>query len=116
MKFVVATVLTALLGFTIALFLPWWSFAVTSLIVAIAVTQKPVLAFLAGFAGVFILWGTHAWIIDVTNNHVLAPKIAEVLHLGHSAMGIILVTGAVGGLVSGFAAATGSMTSALVKK
>lgn len=116
MKFVVATVLTALLGFTIALFLPWWSFAITSLIVAIAVMQKPFMSFLAGFAGVFILWGLHAWIIDTTNNHVLAPKIAELLHLGHSAMAIILVTGAVGGLVSGCAAATGSMTGMAVRK
>ncbi|BAV08205.1 hypothetical protein SAMN05421788_1127 [Filimonas lacunae] len=113
MKFLVATVLTALLGYTITLFLPWWSFAITSLIVAVAIWQKPLLGFLAGFTGVFVLWSFHAWVIDNANNHVLAPKIGPILHLGESYMTLILVTGFVGGLVSGCAAITGSFAGAL---
>lgn len=116
MKFLVATVLTALLGYTIVLFLPWWSFAITSAVVAVAVLQKPVLAFLAGFAGLFLLWGTHTWIIDNANNHIMAQRMGPVLHLGSSYIVVILVTALVGGLVSGCAAATGSMASGLVRK
>jgi len=116
MKFVVATVLTALLGFTIVLFMPWWSVAITSLIVALAVSQKPLLAFLAGFAGIFILWGTHAFIIDYNNKHILAPKVAEILHMGSSSMPIILISGIAGGLVAGCAAVTGSFSVNLTRK
>lgn len=116
MKFVVAAVLTALLGFTIVLFMPWWSVAITSLIVAIAVSQKPLLAFLAGFTGIFLLWGTHAFIIDSLNKHILAPKVADILHMGSSSMPIILVTGFMGGLVAGCAAITGSFSANLTRK
>ena len=108
MKFLVATVLTALLAFISGLFLPWWGIAVTSLLVAVLVHQKAGKAFLAGLLGVFFLWAVLAWWIDMKNNGVLSKKIASVLPLGGSAIVLILVTGIVGGLVSGMAAMSGS--------
>jgi len=108
MKFLVATLLTAVLGFISGLFLPWWCIAVTSLIVAILVHQKGWKAFLSGFLGLFILWAGLAWWIDMKNNGVLSKKIAGILPLGGSALLLILVTGLVGGLVAGFAAMSGS--------
>jgi hypothetical protein len=108
MKFLVATVLTALLGFISGIFLPWWFIAVTSLIVALLVHQKGWKAFLAGFLGLFILWAGLAWWIDMKNNGVLSHKIAAVLPLGGSSLLLIVVTGLVGGLVAGFGAMSGS--------
>lgn len=108
MKFAVATVLTALLGFAAPLFLPWWSFAITSLIIAYTIHQKPVFGFLAGFIGLFLVWGVHAWIIDRDNGHLLAQKIGPVLNLGTSPMLLVIVTALVAGIVSGMAALTGS--------
>ena len=108
MKFLVATLLTAVLGFISGLFLPWWCIAVTSLIVAILVHQKGWKAFLSGFLGLFLLWAGLAWWIDMKNNGVLSKKIAGILPLGGSALLLILVTGLVGGLVAGFAAMSGS--------
>ena len=108
MKFITAIILTALLAFISGLlsFSPWWGFAVTSLIVALLVHQKAGKAFLAGFLGLFLLWGGLAWWIDMKNNGVLSQKI--VLPLGGNSILLIVVTGVAGGLVAGFAAMSGS--------
>ncbi len=110
MKFITAIILTALLAFISGLlsFSPWWGFAVTSLIVALLVHQKAGKAFLAGFLGLFLLWGGLAWWIDMRNNGVLSQKIASVLPLGGNSILLIVVTGIAGGLVAGFAAMSGS--------
>jgi hypothetical protein len=115
MKFSVATILTLLLGFISGLFLPWWGIAITSLAVAVLVHQKAGKAFLAGFLGLFLLWGFLAFWIDMQNDHILAKKIASILPLGGNSYLLILVTGIVGGLVSGFAALSGSYLRASSK-
>ncbi|MDB5232746.1 MAG: hypothetical protein JWN76_3551 [Chitinophagaceae bacterium] len=111
MKFLIATILTALLAYAAGLFsfLPWWTFAITSFIVALAIHQTPGRAFLSGFLGLFLLWGILAMIIDYGNNHILSQKVAGVLGVGSGAL-LILITAIVGGLVSGLAALTGCYT------
>lgn len=110
MKFLVATILTAVLAFIAGLlsFSPWWGFAIASLLVAVLVHQKAGKAFLAGYTGVFLLWAGLAWWIDMKNNGVLSAKIASVLPLGGNAVYLILVTALIGGLVAGLAAVMGS--------
>lgn len=110
MKFIVSVILTAFLAFVTGLYgdLPWWLFAVTSLIVGVAVPQKPGKAFLSGFLALFLLWVLLASMKDMANHHLLSVKVAKVLPLGGSYIALILVTGIVGGLVSGLAALTGS--------
>ena len=108
MKFLVAVILTALLAFISGLFLPWWCIALTSLVVALLVNQSAGKAFVSGLLGVFVLWAGLAWWIDMKNNGVLSKKIAQVLPLGGNVLALILLTGLVGGLVSGFAAMSGS--------
>lgn len=110
MKFITAILLTALLGYAAPLYFPWWSFALTSLIVAIAIHQTWGKAFLAGFLGLFLLWGIHAFIIDTRNEHILSVKMANVLPLGGSSALLIFITAFLGGIVSGFAALTGSLS------
>jgi hypothetical protein len=116
MKFLVATFLTALLAFAAGLFFPWWAIAITSFIVAVAIHQNGLAAFLSGFLGLALLWGITAVLIDFMNNHLLATKIASVLPLGGSVVLLILVTAFVGGLVGGFAAMTGSFLRGPVRK
>jgi ABC-type Mn2+/Zn2+ transport system permease subunit len=65
-------------------------------------------AFVAGFLGLFLLWAGMALLKDAANDHVLSTKVAGILPLGGSYLVLILVTGVVGGLVSGLAALTGS--------
>ena len=112
MKFLAATILTALLAFISGLFLPWWGIAITSLLVALLVHQKAGKAFLAGMLGVFILWAGMAWWIDMKNNGVLSKKVATVLPLGGNAILLIILTGIIGGLVAGMAAMSGSFLRA----
>jgi len=108
MKFITAIILTALLGYAAPLFFSWWSFAITSLVVAFVVPQAPSKAFLAGFVGLSLLWGIHAAIIDTANDHILSQKVANILPLNGSSMTLIWITAIIGGLISGMAALTGS--------
>lgn len=110
MKIIVAIVLTAFLAYVVGIYstLPWWLFAVTSFLVALAVNQKPGKSFLAGFLGLFLLWAVLAFMKDAANDHLLSAKVAQLILKSNSSIAIILVTGVVGGLVSGLAALTGS--------
>ncbi|MBX9735153.1 MAG: hypothetical protein K2X37_13945 [Chitinophagaceae bacterium] len=110
MKFIVSIIITALLAFAVGLFtkLPWYSFAVTSFVVGALIKQKSLLSFTAGFLAVFVLWIVLAMIKDIPNEHLLSTKVASILPLGGSWMVLLLITGLLGGLVSGFAALTAS--------
>ena len=115
MKFIVATVLTAILAFISGLFLPWWGIAIAAILVAVLVHQKAGKAFLSGLLGVFLLWAGLAWWIDMKNNSVLSERIATILPLNGNSILLIGVTALVGGLVGGFAAMTGSFLRASPK-
>lgn len=110
MKILSAIFITAFLAFVAGLYtsFPWWSFAVTSLIVSVAIHQKPGKAFLSGFLGLFLLWAGLALLKDAANEHILSTKVAQILPLGGSYLVLILITGVIGGLVSGLAALSGS--------
>lgn len=115
MKFIVATVLTALLAFISGLFLPWWGIAIAAVVVAVLVHQKAGKAFLSGLLGIFLLWAGLAWWIDMKNNGILSQRIASILPLNGNSILLIGVTALVGGLVGGFAAMTGSFLRASSK-
>ena len=108
MKFIVAFLLTALLGYAAGFYFPWWSIAIAAFIVAVAIPQKPLKAFLAGFLSLFVLWVVLALYIDMENQHILSMKIAELLFKSHSHALIMGVTGLAAALVGGFAALSGS--------
>lgn len=110
MKFSSALILTAFLGYAIGLFtnMPWWSFVISSFLVALGVHQKPLKAFASGFLGQFLLWATLASIKDMANDHLLSIKVAKIFPLGGSYWALILIAGLIGGLVSGLAAIAGS--------
>jgi hypothetical protein len=113
MKFIISILLTALMGFAAALYLPWWSFAVTSAIVAATIHQRPWKAFVTGFAGMFLLWGALAFFMDEQNGHILLNRIAALFSLANSPYMLLVISAFVGGLVSGFAALTGSFARKL---
>ena len=109
MKFLTATILTALLSFIAGIFIPlWWFFAAVALIVALLIHQRAGKAFLAGFLGLFLLWFILAFWMDSANNGVLSIKIASLLPLGGSKWGLMILTAIFGGLIAGFSAMSGS--------
>ncbi len=109
MKFVTALVLTALLSFAVVLFFGWWTFAITSFVVAVVIPQSYGRAFLAGFLGIFLLWLIHAILLDSANGHLLSTKVADLFSLNGSYGILLFITALSGGLISGFAAMTGSL-------
>jgi hypothetical protein len=114
MKFFIALILTALLSFAGALFLPWWIIAVVAFIVAFLIPQRSYKAFFAAFLALFILWGLQSFLIDQANNHLLATKIASLLPLHGSYILLILLTAFVGAFVAAMAALTGSLARSVV--
>lgn len=110
MKFILSILLVGLVTYAIGIYgnLPWWSFVVTNLIIAIALPIKPLQSFIAGALGVGVLWAGLALGIDIANNHMLSSKVAQILHLGGSYITLIIVTAFVGALLGGLASLTGS--------
>jgi hypothetical protein len=108
MRFILALLLTATIGFLAGLRLEWWSIALVAFLVALLIPQTIARAFLSGFLGVFCLWAVLALLIDAKNGSRLSNEIAELFKLGGSSILLILVTGLIGGVVGGFAAMAGS--------
>src|SRR4030095_9565531 len=109
MKFLIATILTALLSFIAGIYIPlWWFFAVVALLVALLVHQKAGKAFFAGFLGLFILLFILIFWMDSGNDGVLSTKSASLLPFGGSKWLLIIFTAVISGLISGFAAMSGS--------
>ena len=114
MKFTISILLAALLTYAIGIYgnLPWWSFVITNLLIAVAIPQKPFLAFASGAIGVGMLWAGLAMGIDLANNHILSTKVANLLPLKGSYKGLIILTAFLGALLGGLASLTGSFVRA----
>jgi hypothetical protein len=108
MKFTVTIILIAVLAFAMGLYLPWWSIAIAAFIVAALIQQRPIISFLSGFIGIFLLWFVLAMIIDVKNQHILSKKLALLLPLNGNTFLLVLITALVGALVGANAALTAS--------
>ena len=108
MKFLLSTLLIALFSYISGLYLPWWFIAIVAFLVSLFIKQSLGRSFLAGFIAVFVLWSLLALWIDVKNESILSRKIAQLFSLGQSSFALILITGLVGALVSGFAAMSGA--------
>lgn len=95
-------------AYLINLILPWWGFAITGF--ALGFQMKPTngKAFGIGFLALFLLWSGQALYIHFANDGILSTRIAEMLTIGSPYL-VILITGCIGGLVSGLAVFSGSI-------
>lgn len=107
MRFLLSILLTAVLAFVAGMYLEWWSIAIVAFLVALLLPQSLGRSFLAGFLGIFILWGVLSLWIDIKNDSLLSTKMAELFGLPAGIL-LVLVTALVGALVGGFAAMSGS--------
>jgi hypothetical protein len=108
MRFLLNILLTAVLAYIAGMFLEWWSIALVAFLVALLLPLRTGRSFLAGFLGIFLLWGVLSLWIDVQNDGVLSSRMAGVFPLGGNGILLVLVTALVGALVGGFAAMAGS--------
>ena len=103
MKFVIQFIAIAITAFILELFMPWWCIAVAAFVAGYALKSK--VNFLAGFAGIGILWLIKALMLDISSAAPLTERVAGIFSLSKPLL--MLVTVLVGGLVGGFAAMSG---------
>lgn len=115
MKFLVSIFLIALVSFTFGLYLPWWSVAIAGFTVSFFLYQKPILAFIAGFVGIFLLWGGLILIRSISNDHILAHRISLFILKKDSPYLLIFISSAIGGITGGMGALCGSLLRSLRK-
>jgi hypothetical protein len=108
MKFGISIALTFIVSFAAGLYLPFWSAALVSFLVAVFIYQKPGMAYLSGFLSIFLLWGGLSFWIDSQNNSILSQKIATMFPLGGNGLLLILMTAIVGAIIGGLSALSGS--------
>lgn len=109
MKFIISLLLMILLSFAACFYLPWWSIALTSFVVAFLIPQRPGRSFLTGFLALFLFWGLLSFYISSNNQHLLAHKISVVILKTDNPYLLILATALLGALVSGFGALSGAL-------
>ncbi len=108
MKFLISTIIIAILSFVVGLHTPWWSIAIVAFVVLLLQPQKPFYAFLSGFLGIFLMWAIAAAFINVANGSILANRVGELLGIGAYPILLITIGSLVGGFVGGFAALSAS--------
>jgi hypothetical protein len=106
-KFIIQTVIIALLAYLLELFFPWWSIAIAAVIGGLFLRSDA--NFWAGFCGIGILWLTASLVIDITSANDLTAKVSAILHLNQTIL--FIVTTLIGALVGGMASYTGSLVT-----
>jgi hypothetical protein len=102
----IPTILIAIASIILMAFTPWWIVAVIGFIVSLLTGLKPAQAFLSGLIAVSIIWIITIVIADSGNQISVAEMMSEVIG-GLPPTAVIIVTGLIGGIVSGFGAMSG---------
>lgn len=110
MNYIFETLLIALVAYLFMLFLPWWTIAIAAGLVSF-IYNTSTHSFLTGFIGVALLWFFWSMMNSMANEHLLAEKMAHVIvpNGALGAIGLVLVTAMIGGLVGGLGAMTGKL-------
>ncbi len=112
MRFLLSVILIGLLSAVAEAFLPWWSVAVVSFLVAVLMGGKGGWAFLMGFLGISLFWLAAVLLQDLPNEHILSNRMAVLFHLPDYKL-FIAVTVFVGGLIGGLSAWAGALLRTL---
>ena len=113
MKFFISILVTGLLAFACGLYLPWWSAALASFLVAALIYQPPLRSFLTGFSAILLLWFALILFINAANDDILASRVSLVMNLGGTYM-LVILSCIIGALVGGLGALTGSFLRKII--
>lgn len=108
MKFAASVILMLSFAFALGLVLPWWSIAIACFLVSLLIPIHPFDSFLAGFAGMALLWGGMAFYLSHANDHILAGKISVLMLKSDNPYLPVLVSALIGGLVGGLSSLSAS--------
>jgi hypothetical protein len=114
MKFLFKTLLIFSFGYLAGLYLPFWSLIITAFIVSAVIRTSLPSSFIAGFIAIFALWFFQAFLIDQETNSILTNRVAPIFSMSN--IGLILVTGLVGGLTGAFGATSGTLFTNMIRR
>ncbi|MEY2836418.1 MAG: hypothetical protein RLZZ557_2080 [Bacteroidota bacterium] len=116
MKFIISTLLSGMLYFSLGLFLPWWSAFVAGLLIGLFMQQSLAGSFFAVLAGVFITTICYTYFTSISNDHILANRISMMILKEESPLGLIAISAAISSLSAATAALSGRSLILLFKK
>lgn len=94
----------------------WWMAAVIAFVAAIYAGKSAGYAFWSGFFALSLVWLLLALFKSIPNNHLLAGRVAQMVHLP-GWVWLLIVTVVIGGLVGGMSSLSGLLVKqALVKE
>ncbi len=109
------TILILGLGFLAHQFFPFWVIAIVAGITGLLFkNQHAGVSYAAGFAAASLLWGGYAAFLNFGNAGSLSGKMGEVFPIGSSYLS--WTTGAIGGLLGGFGAMTGTLARKMFER
>lgn len=131
MRFFLRVILTLLIGYFAAPYLPWQALVVIAFAVGALMAKKKkrrifskppprAWTFASGFLAGCILWGGAALWIDAQNMSILSEKVAAIFlqiqpEAGYGSQVLILITALLGGLLGGFGMMTGHFLGKAIK-
>ncbi|NCD71269.1 hypothetical protein [Mucilaginibacter agri] len=102
MLFVIIFIVTFASGFLFT----WWAAAIIAFVATFYAGRTPGQSFWSGFSAVALVWGIHALLKSVPNDHILASRVATMVHLPNWIY-LLIVTMIIGGLLGGMSALSG---------
>ena len=88
---------------------PWWFLALIAFFISVLLPTNDIGAFIGGFLAIGLLWLVLAWKIDVETDSILSQKIANLFPVGGEPTTLVIISGAIGGLVGGFSSLSGNL-------
>ena len=96
-------------GFAVQSFFPWWSIVIVGFIGGAFFSKTWGGGFVIGLLAFSTLWAVYAAFQSASNNNLMSSNISNLLGGAVSATYLSYVSGLVGGLVGGFATASGAL-------
>ncbi len=100
-RFIIQSLILALVGFLVASFLPWYSLGPCFGLLAYGLNMRKA-AFFKGFVSAGTLWLLWALVLDQSQPSTLPQRMSELLPLGGQVWLLYLLTALIGGLFGGF--------------
>lgn len=113
--FFLKLILIALLAWGAQYLTVWFAGPLMALVVNLFWKGSSAQGFFTGFLGPGILWFSLALCTDLQTGGILTEKMARILPLGGSRIGLVSVTAFIGALVGGLCGWTGAVARKLVR-
>ena len=107
---------TIILSVVLSFFLPWWAIMVAALLTAMIFPLKRVAVFFIPFLAVLFYWSIYCFVLSSANDFILAKKISELLMIGGNPYLLILATGTIGGIATGFSGVLGKQITYILSR